>query len=330
MIQNDPPAGEQLSKGDNPMGKVYAIAAAIVLATASWVCAGNFEALADAVAVRPPLQQFMKPGAVVKAEFTSNLKATSDMELDADTLLPEQLLPKIAPQVKPSPAVAFKERRKGGMAPPPRLTPKPAAGYGKRAQAKDEESVDLETDLEKDLVISPPPAKPEESIEIQSKPAGKKPAVERKATTGKKIEKKATPSVKRVAPPTQEQYSISQRPIQKVHPVTQNQWSRPAGSYVNRACPVGSDCSAGAVNPAMNTKYHPMTPQYMTSQPRTTINQPPAANRFVRDGVTVKLAPAAAQPSYMEAPEEDSSNSDILSTAAEILGMPFAFISSFF
>lgn len=309
------------------MGKVYAITAALVFATASWVCAGNFEVLAGAGAFGPPTQQSMIPGTVVKAQFTSNLKATSDIELDADTLLPEQGSTQNAPQVRPSPAVAFKDKRKGAMAPPPRLTPRPTIGYGQRAEAKDEESVDLESDLEKDLVINPPPAKPEDTVEMQTRPAGKKPAVERKATTEKKVEKKAGPAVKRVAPTVTGQYA--QRPIQKVRPVTQSGWSVPAGAHVNRACPVGRDCAA-MPNPGAHVNYRPMPPQYMTSQPRATLSQmPPGPERFVRDGVTIKLAPAAAEPSYMEAPEE-SANSDILSTAAEILGMPFAFISSFF
>ncbi|MBI4962975.1 MAG: hypothetical protein HY913_06855 [Desulfomonile tiedjei] len=312
------------------MGKVYAITAVIVFMAASWVCAGNFEVLANAGVAGPASPQFIKPGSVVKAEFTSNLRTASDMELDADSLLPEQVSTKNAPQVKPSPAVAFKERRKGAMAPPPRLSAKPEGSYGKVAEAKDEDSVDLEADLEKDLVLTPPPAKPEGAVEIQRQPAGKKPLIEKKATTEKKVDKKSTPSVKRVAPPDQGQFAISQKPIQKVRPITQNQnpWSRPAGAHVNRACPVDRDCAA-MPNPGVAAKYYPMTPQYMTSQPRTTINQPPAADRFVRDGVTVKLAPASAQPSYMDAPEE-SSSTDILSTAAEILGMPFAFISSFF
>lgn len=311
------------------MGKVYAITAAIVLLTASWVCAGNFEVLADAGVVRPSAPLFIKPGTLVKAEFKSNLKATSDMELDADTLLPEQVSTKNAPQVQARPAVAFKDRRTRAMAPPPRLTPKPEAGYGKMAESKGEESVDLESDLEKDLVLSPPPPKSEESIELQRQPVEKRPAVEKKAKTERKSQQKATPSVKRVAPPDRGQYAISQKPIQKVHPVTQSGWSHPAGAYVNRPCPVGADCAAVRPNPGMNAKYQPMPPKYMTSQPRGTVAQPPAANRFVRDGVTVKLAPAAASATYMDEPEESSSD-DILSTAAEILGMPFAFISSFF
>ena len=53
------------------------------------------------------------------------------------------------------------------------------------------------------------------------------------------------------------------------------------------------------------------------------------ADRVVRDGVTVKLAPAAAPAEYPEYPEE-SAGSDLLSTAVEIIGMPFAFIGSLF
>jgi hypothetical protein len=308
------------------MGRFFAFTAAIVLATASWVCAGNFEVLAAAGAVQPPAQQFIKPGTVVKADFTSNLKTISDMELDADTLLPEQVSVRKAPRVKPSPAVAFKERRKGAMAPPPRLTTKPEADYGKTAQAKDQESIDLESDLEKDLVLTPPPAK-EEGVDVQARPAGKKPAVERKARTEKKIEKKATPTVKRIAPPKRH---YAQRPIQKVHPVTQNGWSVPAGAHMPQACPVGRACPTWVPNQSTNAKYQAMTPRYAAPQSRGMINHPPAVQRFVRDGVTVKLAPASAQPSYMEAPEEDYAGGDILSTAAEIIGLPFAFISSFF
>ncbi len=54
--------------------------------------------------------------------------------------------------------------------------------------------------------------------------------------------------------------------------------------------------------------------------------------RIVRDGVTIKLAPAAAPAdgTYPEYYTEESSASDIFSAAAEIIGMPFAFIGSFF
>ena len=60
---------------------------------------------------------------------------------------------------------------------------------------------------------------------------------------------------------------------------------------------------------------------------------PPTAERFVHDGVTIKLAPAAAPaagPGCGPYCEEDYANDDILSVATEIIGLPFAFISSFF
>jgi hypothetical protein len=58
---------------------------------------------------------------------------------------------------------------------------------------------------------------------------------------------------------------------------------------------------------------------------------PPATtDRFVRDGVTIKLAPAAAPATGVDPYDEESSGSDILSSAAELIGLPFAFISSFF
>ena len=54
--------------------------------------------------------------------------------------------------------------------------------------------------------------------------------------------------------------------------------------------------------------------------------------RIVRDGVTIKLAPAAAPAGavYPDYYTDESSASDLLSAAAEIIGMPFAFIGSFF
>jgi hypothetical protein len=306
------------------MGRISFITAAILLLTASWVCAGNFEVLAGAGVIRPAAPLNIQPGTLVKAEFKSNMRTTSDVELDADFGIPQEVAAPTPPQVQPRPAAAVKERRNRGMAPPPRLTaPRPDPNHGRVAAGRDED-IDLEADLEKDLVISPPPARTDDQIEMQTKPMEKKPAAEKKSVTDKKSEKKAAPAVKKMAPAESPSYSISQKPIQKVR-TTQNAWDRPAGAHVKRSCPPGQSCVAEPPRGA-ETRYQPMMPPYMASAPRTTVAP---GGRIVRDGVTIKLAPAAACPSSMDAPE-DAASSDILSTAVEILGMPFAFISSFF
>src|SRR5208283_5663785 len=77
------PKGEQLSKGDAVMAKLSLIAAALVVLTASWVCAGNFEMLAAAGISKPPAPLHIRSGDVVKAEFKSNLNTNSDIELES-------------------------------------------------------------------------------------------------------------------------------------------------------------------------------------------------------------------------------------------------------
>jgi hypothetical protein len=318
------------------MARFFAIAAAIVVLTASWVCAGNFEMLAAAGTGTTPAPLQLKPGDVIKAEFKSNLNRNSDIELESDTLLPEPASARDNSRVKAKPAVAFRERSSRGMAPPPRVTPK-SETLGARAEAADE-TPDLESDLEKDLVISPPPPKTEEKPAVEERPAiGRKAGADKKATPAKQVEKKkATPAVKRIAPPEFGSYAGSPKPIQKVRPpVAQNPWSYPAGAYETRPHPAQQYLTDEPRRPvnhnarALNGYPGTMNPDYGYADPRRT-NRPPApADRFVRDGVTVKLAPAAA-PAPQPDIEDESSGSDILSSAAEIIGLPFAFISSFF
>lgn len=321
---------DQLPKGDLPMGKINLVAAAMVLLTASWVCAGNFEVLADAGIIKAPTPLYIKPGTVVKAEFKSNLRTTSDVEMDAESLFPERVSAKAEPKVQPRPAVAFKERKTRAMAPPPPVNNGVSAGSRNLAAAEDEVS-NLESDLEKDLVLSPPPAKGEESGTMETKPAteAKPTPREKSVVTDKKP--KAAPSVKRKSPSDYERYAGASKPIQKVRPLTtttRNPWSYPAGSYGNRSHNVSAQRFQNPPARPANQGYRPMEPQYMSSEPRR-IAPPPTTERFVRDGVTVRLAPAAAPASYPY-PMEEENDSDILSTAAEIIGMPFAFISSFF
>lgn len=311
------------------MGRISYITAAMVLLTASWVCAGNFEVLANKGVVRPASTLHIQPGQLVKAEYKADMRATSDTGLDADLGASEHIAAPTLPRVQARPAAAIKERRTGGMAPPPRLTkPKTDPSFDRMAAGRDEDSADLEADLEKDLVIAPPPAKTEDHVETQTKPIEKKPAVEKKATSAKAPEKKALPTVKKMAPPESSQYAVSRKPIQKVKTTQLGNWARPAGAYVNPSCPVGRNCPPQYQAEAATTRYQPMTPPYMASQPRTGVAPGTHGDRIVRNGVPIKLAPAAA-PAYPEAPEESASN-DIISAAVEIIGLPFAFISSFF
>jgi hypothetical protein len=325
------PKGEQLPKGDAVMARFFIIAAAIVVLTASWVCAGNFEMLADAGISRPANPLHIKAGDVVKTEFKSNLNRNFDIELESDTLLPEPASAKETSRVLAKPAVAYRERSNRGMAPPPRVSPK-SQQLGARAEAADE-GPDLEADLEKDLVISPPPPKTEQKPAMEEMPAA-----EKKAVTEKKAQKKkAGPAVKRIAPSEFGTYAASPKPIMKVRPpVAQNPWSHPAGAY-DRAHPGQqylTDAPRQAINHSnrrVNNGYPgAVNPGYTNADPRRMAVPPAAADRFVRDGVTIKLAPAAAPANAFDPSEEESSGSDILSSAAEIIGLPFAFISSFF
>lgn len=321
------PNGEQLPKGDAVMARLFIVAAAIVVLTASWVSAGNFEMLADAALSRPPTQLHINAGDVVKAEFKSNLSKKFEIELESDTLLPEPAAAKETSRVLAKPAVAYRERSNRGMAPPPRVSPK-SQRLGARAEAADE-APDLEADLEKDLVISPPPPKTDQKPAMEEKSA-----VEKKAVTEKK---KAGPAVKRVAPSEFGTYAASPKPIRKVRPpVAQNPWSYPAGAYESRPNP-GQQYLTDAPRQAVNQNNRrvngypgAVNPGYTYADPRRMANPPAAADRFVRDGVTIKLAPAAAPATGYDPYEEESSGSDILSSAAELIGLPFAFISSFF
>jgi hypothetical protein len=331
--------GEQLSKGDTRMGRILLVAAAIAMLTASGVCAGNFEVLADAGVIKPSAALHIKPGTVMKAEFKSSLRATSDTDLELHNLLPEPVAATDTSGVKAKPAIAFKERSSRGMAPPPKMAEKSEPAQVMAA----DDTMDLEGDLEKDLVLSPPPAKSEEQAQTEKKSVTeRKPAAEKPAVLEKKAEKKkATPTVKQIAPVESNAYAQSPKPIRKVKPITQNPWSNPAGNYAHRYCPADAPCAVPQpVSPVQrrvavpeyrtNDLYQAHQPGYMTSDPRRAAVRPPQTERYVRDGVTIRLAPAAAPPAMPAEAEEESSGSDILSSAAEIIGLPFAFISSFF
>ncbi len=327
--------------------------AAILVLTASWVSAGNLGALANAAASQAPTPLYVNPGALVKAEYKSGLTATADENISATAVQPERVAASADQKVMARPAIAFKPRPSGMMAPPPRVE---SVGHGQAglvAEAK-QDTLDLEGDLEKDLVLSPPPQKAEETTEIPAKPVvtESKPAPEKSAVAAstKKTTKKPTAKrVTKVHPVPQyagspkpihkvhpvPQYAGSPKPIHKVHPVSQNSWQFPAGAYENRPFPqTQAACAPSSFGVPNITQNRMATPSYATSDPRPVFGARNLGDRIVRDGVTIKLAPATAPVTaplpYESDQRDDSSDSDLLSTAAEIIGMPFAFVSSLF
>jgi len=330
------------------MKTIFYIAAAIFIAAASCAWAGTFEGLAAAVSAKPPTPLFMQPGSIVKTEFKPNPTSDSDtdMDLEADFSSVAQAAAKNSSQAQPKPAVAYRDGRHGTMAPPPKVRQSDKSSKA-RIAATDDDS-ELEADLEKDLVLTPPPSKTEEKVDLTPK---RKPVMEKKGTekkpalTDKKIEKpKVEPRVQKMGPAEYEQYAGSPKPIQKVRPVTRNWWSFPAGAYDNRPypvdvtgqiCPPNVGCAPADPRSSTIRQHRPVSQEYAwprgTHETQRGLAAAPTTypNRVVRDGVTIKLAPAAAPADYMEYPEE-SSGSDLLSTAVEIIGLPFAFIGSLF
>jgi hypothetical protein len=300
------------------MGKITSITAAIMILTVPWVCAGTFDVLAEASAVRAPTQHNLRPIPVLKAQFTPAMGPDSQMQTESDVLLPEQTqIPQLA-QVTPRPAAAFKERSVGAMAPPPKTAAGKKPSAGKLVQKK-EAPDPLELDLEKDLVISPPPAEPE----AEEKPSvSTTPTVEPKGITPKERvrerrvdKKKAAPTVKPVTPlPLPEQYAASPKAIRKVRPLTRGAWSIPAGTHgPPPACPVRPDSFTAQT-------YH-----------RAALPMDAPTQRYVRDGVTIKLAPSqVVEAQRVRERADEFGGPDVLSVAAEIIGLPFAFISSLF
>ena len=336
---------EWLSKGDDGMRTIFHIAAAISIAAASCAWAGTFDGLAAVASAKPPTPLFMQPGSIVKTEFKSNPRSDSDMDLEAEFSSVAQAAARNSNQARPKPAVAYREGRTGTMAPSPKARQSDKSTSGRMVAADDDS--ELEADLEKDLVLTPPPPKTEEKVDRtpKRKPAMEKKAIEKKQTENKVEKPKPEPRVQKMAPAEYEQYAVSPKRIQKVRPVTRNWWSFPAGAYDNRPCPVdvgGPACStAPPYGPSdrrgsTSRQYRPMSQEYSWPRGANEAQRGLAAaptnypDRVVRDGVTIKLAPAVAPAGYMEYPDEESSGSDLLSTAAEIIGLPFAFIGSLF
>lgn len=289
------------------MGRICSIAAAILALTFSCAWAGTFEALADAQAAGAPTPLYARPGMVVKAEFKSHLPGKSEMQTESDTLLPEPREAPSGPSVTPRPAVAYKKRSVRAMAPPPGANPSGEHSTGRIAQAK-EQADDLELDLEKDLVISPPPPKTNEG----TAPGGE-PTVETRGTQDTKsaaqVKKKRARPGKRVrkrAPAKEGQFAASPRSVRKVRPLSRNAWAYPAGSH--------------------GANHYPMEGNAVTER---TIVPPPTTARYRRNGVTVKLAPKPVPAFYSDTGGEFI-GSDVVAAAVEIIGMPFALIGSLF
>jgi hypothetical protein len=311
--------------------------AVILILTASWVCAGNLGALASAAASQAATPLYLKPGALVKAEYKSGLNTIADEDTQSINLKAENVAANSDQRVSARPAIAFKPKSSAAMAPPPRVEAVGLGTSGLVAEAR-QDSMDLEGDLEKDLVLSPPPQKSESTKEIEAKPVvtEAKPVKEKVTAVAepKKTSKKpATTKIRKVSPGPQ--YAGSPKPIRKVHPLTQDSWRLPAGTYENRNFPTSPTiCAPSRFNASTNAPSGMMPSQYVTSAPRPSLGAPGMGDRIVRDGVTIKLAPASAPVTapapYPSDQRDDALGADLLSTAVEIIGLPFAFISSLF
>jgi hypothetical protein len=285
------------------MGKTIIMTSAVFLMTVSWIWAGNFDALAERQdGIGAPVRLVRSD--VAKSDRTPEARVSSGIRTESDLFTPAPEVALGVGEAVPTPAAAIKKRSGRGMAPPPSST-QTAKGPSPAAQSRDDGG-SLELDLEKDLVISPPPAKTTEGSDLSGDSIEPKSAPKEKAV--EKRQEKARPSVgvKRIAPPPVERYAA--KPIRKVRPITQDGWSFPAGAYGPRPMPgIGerAACEAGAG-----------------------MAQPPV-RRYVRDGVTVKLAPTDPSANAGQGAQGESGD-DILSAATDILGLPFAFISSLF
>ncbi len=302
------------------MRRMLYITAAFVIMTASWVSAGSFSVLSENAQLLKPTPLYLAPGAVVKAEFKSNVGRGSEMELESDALLPEPKSDRSGPNVTPKPAVAFRERPSGAMAPPPAVEPRRPAVENRRPTAPisvaqaGEEKQELDLDLEKDLVLQPPPRKTSESAAKPMKPVvDAKGDVKEQKKVEKQIRKKSasTDSKRRKAATPGSRY-LAQN-IRKVRPLSQTAWNIPAGSHGRYGQPV----------------YRAETP---VPEGRR-IACPPTTEGYMRDGVPIRLAPRQMPPAPEQqypSHEEDLGGEDLMSAAAEVISLPFAFISSLF
>jgi hypothetical protein len=302
------------------MGRTHAITAAILLSTVSWVWAGTFDVLADAKASETPAPLVLTSGGVVKPQFKSDVDNDDNNEMLNESDAPTSDVGSAASalRVKPRPASAYKEKSRRGAGDATRGGKSgagsggaPSEQKGSAAQSSDP-SDDMDLDLEKDLVLTPPPPKAEEKPEPRSKPAidtkGQSvgDAVKKAESEGKRPAVKA----KSPAPLKIDQYAQSGKPIRKVRPLSQQgAWGVPAGSH-------GGPERGATEEPSIRDAQGRIAP-------------PPAIRRFVQDGVTVKLTQQPAPGAQQITPEQGDGDS-LMSMAADVIGLPFAFISSLF
>lgn len=323
------------------MVRICCITAAVMLLAASWASAGTFQVLADAGGLTGPF--FSKPVPILKTAFKPGAKKQSEIELESDIFPDQDNSELTAPVAIARPAAASKKKKvPGAMAPPPVKSSRKAAQSVKSAAAK-ERAEDLDLDLAKDLVLPPPPPATEkkavEKMEPAPEPASKPIAV-----------KPAPPGVEEVRPQVTTKKAPPERPdlhasvsgtIRKVRPITGNGWNQPAGTYIPSVNPWNNP--AGAYVPSQmgyqgpqqtavsaNSQANPYSNRF--ANPYEEAPQPQQIRSYVRDGVTVRLVPrpGAVTQQFPQREDDQSTGSEVLNTAADILGMPFAFISSFF
>jgi hypothetical protein len=286
------------------MRATWAAMVALALLVAPWAYAGNLSVMSDAQDTRQRVRSFIPPGAIVKAEFKSNHDSDPDMVAESDSLLPD-------PDMADAPAVRERtarppQKESSAMAPPPSI--KPAAERRDSSPQRMTASADeYEDELAKDLVLPPPPPKieddPGRDLQTLTESTGKP----MKPAQRKKMGPARAPSTDR------DIYQASRAQVRKVRPVTRNNWATPAGSHQR---PVRHFAN----NP-------PRVGHGQVSQPAP---GPDDSERFVRNGVTIKLAPRTAPAGYSPNEYGPSASEEIVSAASEIIGLPFAFISSLF
>ncbi len=324
------------------MGKFYVLIPAMVLLAASWVSAGTFEVLAQAPGVRQtPAKLFLKPGAVVKAEFRNE----TEMQLEQDTLFPDMPDEGMEPDPIDSPPITHKRRKApphreqtsdpravprqpaeaGRMAPPPAVFPRGDDLTSGAMSQNQEYGDDLDADLEKDLVISPPPPKPSVTAGAEKNTREETRArAKSNRSKSKQAQRKARPKYR--AKTTPERYAAYPSHIRKVKPVSQSGWSVPAGTYRPTA---RVDTHEFGVNNAPRRIARPITAESLQNGHRPG-TPPMRATRVVREGVTVKLVPQPVPASYQAGESDSNLGNELLSTAADVIGLPFAFVSSLF
>jgi hypothetical protein len=306
------------------MGRVFALIMAVLLLGASWAGAGTFNVMSEAKPEKVANPVYIPP-TVVKAEWKSIQKSDSMIDVEsepsaaADTETEARSSTKSKTTGSSRVGASGKSRTSRGMAPSPKSKAQTKPGNNKVAQTGQGET-DLDKELEmldKDLVLSPPPPSDRKRELSDSTVDGSADAAETGSPRGKKAGKSKVTTKKppkaTATTPSQAPSSFAGKPIRKVKPISGYLWNAPAGTS-----------TVGGYG-------DPMEPMPLMSEARPRIVPPEQAERFVREGVTIKLAPRTVPATYPNPQMEDSNSaSELVSTMTEIIGLPFAFISSLF